>query len=377
MTSGESLGSKVRRHSQQLTHAVRLRGGVLLLVVVLLVIAGGMVASYSLSTFAKNESAVAIDTFDLHGDLGTISGDLSLPQTDRTAAINSDITSAISGGLTEISEIRANKGNIDSLTQAINASETYIKLAAQQLASTQHGGSGVTIGSTSLALMRVSVGDRVDNAGAQAEVSAQRAASEVRTGGVISLLLVVIFVVIGVLWLARMVQAAHARARVRFEAMIENSSDLSFLTGDDHQTQYCSPSAARFFGISPAEVCETSLEELVHPDDLGRASDAFAAVASTGVAGPLRSQGSPQRRRLADAGVHRERPVLSFPRASRRLAHTRRHRTQRPRRTAHPSGFRRSTHWPREPCIVPRPTWSCPGTPEPFETIARGSHARP
>ena len=64
--------------------------------------------------------------------------------------------------------------------------------------------------------------------------------------------------------------------------MIENSTDLFFLTDTDNRTMYCSPSAAQFFGMSAAEVCDAPIDQFIHDDDLVKATDAFDTVRTLG-----------------------------------------------------------------------------------------------
>jgi diguanylate cyclase (GGDEF)-like protein/PAS domain S-box-containing protein len=247
----------------------------------------GTIATYQFSQSAERESNIAINAFDLHGDLRQIAGDLNLPDANRTTQVRRDVTSAITGAQQSIREIRAMGGASLPLEHAINKSQAYLKSARHALASST---SPKTLqGSVAAA---DAVGDLVDRAATGAEQSANRAALDGRIGGVLVLFLVVLMFASGLLWLARQrrrgaVMATRAEASAQFETMIEHSSDLFFLTSDDDRTQYCSPSAARFFGMSAAEVCAAPLERLVHPDDLERASDAMATVHVTGAVGPL------------------------------------------------------------------------------------------
>jgi diguanylate cyclase (GGDEF)-like protein/PAS domain S-box-containing protein len=137
-----------------------------------------------------------------------------------------------------------------------------------------------------------SLGDLVDQVATEAQGSANAASVDERTGGIAILLVVLALVAAGVHWQGRerrrsAVIASQAEGLAEFEAMIENSSDLFFLTDAANRTLYCSPSAARFFGMSAAEVCDAPIDQFIHDDDLVKATDAFDAVRAFGTAGPL------------------------------------------------------------------------------------------
>jgi diguanylate cyclase (GGDEF)-like protein/PAS domain S-box-containing protein len=250
---------------------------------IVLAILGGTISSYALSQSAERDAGTAINAFDLHGDLLTVTGNLNLPLADRTAIVQKETLSAIADARQGIGELRAGGGNSAILNKAIKQSEKYVEFATREIKSLAPTPEHVN-GSNASVL--------VDRAATRAESAAHATALDGRIGGVVVLLLVVLFVGFGLLWRARQrrrqaVSDSLAGARAQFEAMVENGSDLFFLTDDDDRTQYCSPPAARFFGMSAIEMCEAPLEQLIHPDDLGLASDAIASVHAMGVVDPF------------------------------------------------------------------------------------------
>ncbi len=83
----------------------------------------------------------------------------------------------------------------------------------------------------------------------------------------------------------------------RFRALVENSSDVFWLTDGDGRTLYVSPGVTRLLGFAPEELPGQPILD-IHPDDLEAVADTFRRVlASPGT--PLTWQG---RRRSADGG---------------------------------------------------------------------------
>ncbi len=83
----------------------------------------------------------------------------------------------------------------------------------------------------------------------------------------------------------------------RFQALVENSSDVFWLTDRDGQTLYVSPGVTRLLGFAPEELTGQPILDM-HPDDLEAVADTFRRVlASPGTS--LTWQG---RRRTAHGG---------------------------------------------------------------------------
>jgi PAS domain S-box-containing protein len=95
----------------------------------------------------------------------------------------------------------------------------------------------------------------------------------------------------------RQMKDALRDSESRFRALVENSSDVFWLTDGDGQTLYVSPGVTRLLGFSPEELPGQPILDM-HPDDLEAAVDTFQRVlASPGTS--LTWQG---RRRTADGG---------------------------------------------------------------------------
>jgi hypothetical protein len=69
------------------------------------VLAVGTVASYQFSQSTERENGVAINAYDLRGDLFHIAADLGLPAAYRTKSIRQEVVLAIGSARVEISEI--------------------------------------------------------------------------------------------------------------------------------------------------------------------------------------------------------------------------------------------------------------------------------
>jgi two-component system, cell cycle sensor histidine kinase and response regulator CckA len=83
----------------------------------------------------------------------------------------------------------------------------------------------------------------------------------------------------------------------RFRALIENSSDVFWLTDGDGRTLFVSPAVTRLLGFAPEELSGQPILD-IHPDDIQAVADTFRRVlASPGT--PLTWHG---RRRRADGG---------------------------------------------------------------------------
>ncbi len=259
--------------------------GVLLTVVMLLAAVGGTIATYRLGQSAESDNALAINAFDLSGALRQISGNLQLPNVEQTASIEKDTQSVVSGARQSIGLVRSH-GTLPPLMKlAMDRTTAYLgAVEADVRARTSDTPKEIRSAD--------SLGDLVDQAATEAQGSANAASVDERTGGLVILLLVLVLVVAGVLWQGRQrrrwaVIASQAEGLAEFESMIENSTDLFFLTDAGNRTLYCSPSAARFFGMSAAEICEVPIDQFIHEDDLVKATNAFDTVRAFGAAGPF------------------------------------------------------------------------------------------
>jgi diguanylate cyclase (GGDEF)-like protein/PAS domain S-box-containing protein len=255
------------------------------------VLVGGTVASYQFSRSTDRENGIAINAYDLRGDLFQIAGDLGLPTAHRSLRIQRDLALAFEGAHDEISEIEAAGNTPVLLKSAIREDLKYLSIEEHAVSATP---STALSGTKQLALAAAAsnAGDREDRAATQAEQIALRSSVDGRLDGVLALLFVALSLAFGLLWFARQrragaVSATRAEANAQYETIIENSSDLIFLTSGDGRIEYCSPSAARFFGMAPSEFSEVPLNRLIHRDDVERANDALATVRATGAVAAL------------------------------------------------------------------------------------------
>ncbi|HTV12533.1 MAG TPA: EAL domain-containing protein [Acidimicrobiales bacterium] len=64
-------------------------------------------------------------------------------------------------------------------------------------------------------------------------------------------------------------------SETRLGALVQNSSDLIVVVNDKAEIIYCNPAVRRLFGVEPGSVLGRWMGELVHPEDLTRAKEAF------------------------------------------------------------------------------------------------------
>jgi diguanylate cyclase (GGDEF)-like protein/PAS domain S-box-containing protein len=75
-------------------------------------------------------------------------------------------------------------------------------------------------------------------------------------------------------------EAALRRSEDRFRSLVQNSSDLMTILGADGTILWHSPSVERVLGYPPDALTDTSLYDLVHPEDAAPLAAAFAACAA-------------------------------------------------------------------------------------------------
>jgi PAS domain S-box-containing protein len=76
---------------------------------------------------------------------------------------------------------------------------------------------------------------------------------------------------------ARLAAERAARANeARFRSLVENASDIILVVAEDAQIRFHTPSAERFFRRESHEIDETSLLDVVHPEDREVASALLA-----------------------------------------------------------------------------------------------------
>jgi diguanylate cyclase (GGDEF)-like protein/PAS domain S-box-containing protein len=100
---------------------------------------------------------------------------------------------------------------------------------------------------------------------------------DTRLGGLILAAVALTFLVV-----ARQVISSRENARLRgeqatretaarFSSMVRHSSDVISLLGPAHEFRFVSPAAARVYGYEPEALLHTSIFDLLHPKDRGRA----------------------------------------------------------------------------------------------------------
>lgn len=72
-------------------------------------------------------------------------------------------------------------------------------------------------------------------------------------------------------------EAAARASHARFEALVQNASDMITVAAIDGELYYVSPSVTNMLGYSPEELVGTDCRSLMHPDDLAPVVEAVAA----------------------------------------------------------------------------------------------------
>jgi diguanylate cyclase (GGDEF)-like protein/PAS domain S-box-containing protein len=82
-------------------------------------------------------------------------------------------------------------------------------------------------------------------------------------------------------------QAARQN-EARFRSLVQHSSDVIIVIRADGRIQFVSPSVTRVLGYEPSVMLGSTVSELLHPDDRGRAATFFSTAAQApGVTGPV------------------------------------------------------------------------------------------
>jgi diguanylate cyclase (GGDEF)-like protein/PAS domain S-box-containing protein len=271
----------------------------LIAAVVVAAIAGGSTASYRVSQSALHTSRSAADAYNLRGDLLLVASYSEIPRRERSAVQKYASALAVGAVRQDIQKLRSDGGLSPLLRSGVAASALYVRTAADPVALAKpatNDGASATAGPAQ------SVTRLVDRAADATARSANQLAVDERISAIAMLLLVLSSLAFGLLWLSRLrrrqaVSASQDESLRQFEAMVENGSDLLLLTDINHRVIYCSPPAARFVGMSPDDVAKAPIQELVHPDDLGRVIDARLAMQANTVV-----EGFDMRFRHADGG---------------------------------------------------------------------------
>ena len=81
---------------------------------------------------------------------------------------------------------------------------------------------------------------------------------------------------------------AARQNEARFRSLVQHSSDVIIVIRADGRIQFVSPSVTRVLGYDPSVMLGSTVSELLHPDDRGRAATFFSTAAQEpGVTGPV------------------------------------------------------------------------------------------
>jgi diguanylate cyclase (GGDEF)-like protein/PAS domain S-box-containing protein len=81
---------------------------------------------------------------------------------------------------------------------------------------------------------------------------------------------------------------AARQNEARFRSLVQHSSDVIIVIRADGRIQFVSPSVTRVLGYDPSVMLGSTVSELLHPDDRGRAATFFSTAAQApGVTGPV------------------------------------------------------------------------------------------
>jgi diguanylate cyclase (GGDEF)-like protein/PAS domain S-box-containing protein len=113
---------------------------------------------------------------------------------------------------------------------------------------------------------------------AAAAVATRERATEHRTAIEVGLsLLIGLLLALAVATLAIRTETARRRAEQRFRALVQASADVIAVVGADGRFDYLSPSIEQVMGYQPAELAGRLFTDLLHPDEVGRATQLHAA----------------------------------------------------------------------------------------------------
>ena len=118
-----------------------------------------------------------------------------------------------------------------------------------------------------------------------------------------------------VLFLALLPDGAASLPRLRRQeerlgALVGNAADVIMILGRDAQIQYQSPAVERSWGYEPRLLTDSSLVELIHPDDQKAARELLANATSRPEANvEQRAAATPRRWLLARLRGHRQEPA--------------------------------------------------------------------
>lgn len=73
-------------------------------------------------------------------------------------------------------------------------------------------------------------------------------------------------------------ELAVTESEARFRSLVQNSSDIVVVVGDDERFRYVSPAVERVLGYAPERLAAWRPADIVHPDDVASAAAVFAAA---------------------------------------------------------------------------------------------------
>jgi diguanylate cyclase (GGDEF)-like protein/PAS domain S-box-containing protein len=270
-------------------------GRILVAGAITLALVGGAVGASSLLSYAEDHYRVANAAADVHTEIiqsSDLSGDIAASVGPPSAALVTDATKVRDQLLADIETLRRSGFDardvvsLDNEVHAYVASEDHLVQLSMQ-GRTQDAKSLDTQNDVTATDLAARTSEEVGELRDLADRGAQLASD-----GILLLAALVVLAVVGaLLWDGRgRRRVAEARAKaegqVRFEAMVEQGSDLLVLTDSAGMQTYASPALEHLLGYGRDAPAAQHLAELASSDDRSILRDLLAQALRSSKAGP-------------------------------------------------------------------------------------------
>lgn len=288
------------RRGTRTTDATRAEGGrrrigpAMLAAAIVVSVAGGAVGSSWLLDYAQNRYHVADAGADVHTDLNRLD-DLSGDMAASSPPLASDVTEAatverrIGLNLALMARSGFEPHDLALLAVAIRANVASVERVAELSRRGNMAGAKAQDSGGEAAFENVSARSFLEVG--ELRAAADQATSDVERG-LLGLAALVISLIVGVLlWDGRRrrrltQQRAESQSRIRFEAMVEQGSDLLLLTDVNGNQTYASSGLEHLLGYPIDAPAARHLSELVDPDDRVPLARLFEQAVTSAKAGP-------------------------------------------------------------------------------------------
>jgi diguanylate cyclase (GGDEF)-like protein/PAS domain S-box-containing protein len=284
----ETITSRSRLRSRR-PGAAAVVGGI----VVALLCGGGIVTTWMLQT-SRDRFEAANVAADMQGDLSRLNDanwDITRPGTvsSATTARSTELEAEVASGMASLTASGIAVTDVSALRVGVDA---YVAGSMRErVLAILHRSSDALAQADQNDAQFQELSVEVDGVVAKLRENADDSAALVERGvlAVGAVLVALVATFLG--WDGRRRRRSarlegEASARVRFEAIVERSSDFIVLTSPDGTAIYVSPSMTSMLGYSSTDGSPATLGRLVHPDDAAELARILSAVRDDGQAGP-------------------------------------------------------------------------------------------